>query len=857
MFDNDNNQEMYDNEYRDRPGSGIGGVILGWFLKILSLIIGLPAVLIGTLHFTALFMKGRQRLSVIAPFTVIELLILFPIAIHSNFSEAFKNLVSGHFTGFIWSYVAWCAIIGIIGSFLLVCIKAFQFRTNPATLAMDGWLYNFKYRDTPWVKFKQKYLQSELADGKAYDAKGAPVGLLEQPISKRTKEIDDNKESLRTYEPQVVYRSYKDAVKQTIVTGQTGSGKSVALLSLVYNDILNGIPLCYVDFKKSGDVLYFLSKWAKEHNREFYYFTNGEGDENEFYGQQATYDPLSTGDQTSRADFILNLREWDASADVYKQRTQEILQGVLYALQEVPHEEAPEIDWDSGNLKQLISALDLKNMYNLVNYLSKQYSAGKLDTTEQLRVSNFMSNYKEMTDKGSSEGKALREQLSGIRTVCNKLIMSSYGKWLLEGSSSKHINLLNIARDENAPIVLFAFSAQEEPDFAKAMGQVIMSDLNRVSAAKTGMNDKNYFGVYVDEFQTLNPKFIADLLAKARSAGFFITIASQSLEQISAAATENPDAILQSILDVCGNYLFLKGAKQDSAERMSKIMGQTKHIIRHVSAKTNTSLFNLNIFNNRNALVQKAVEDDWVISPSEFQSLQDAGATGGKYSEAYFISTSVDPRTGKKENAAQKVRIIAQKDILVGPSDEFLEFIKEQTHNHLQSSKNASDRQPLKQVEVEEAPTADPFAALKSTHKIAPKVSDEEIDEEIDSEFETIEPEPKPKPKKEVNLPPVTLPNDMFEPEVKKTEEKKPEVNKVVGFDPQFDDIMADTPKESSDEPPAEMTTFERIQWEKKHKKKEKKKTDLTPRDEPELLSHNIEKIPKEKKPAKFTLPKL
>ena len=732
-----------------------------------------------------------------------------------------SNLFSGNFSEFIQGYILWGAIFGIIGADIAILGTIIQWKYTPSRLAMDGWQYNFKYNDSPLTLLKKNFLEKGLREGKYYDEQGAPVGLLEEPVSKRVAEIDDNKESLRKYNPEIVYRSYHEAVRQTIVTGQTGSGKSVAMLSLMYNDIVNNIPLCVVDFKKSGDMLYFLSKWAKDNGRPFYYFTNGDGIKNDFYGEQATYDPLSTGDQTSRADFILNLREWDASADVYKQRTQEILQGVIYALMITPHSEAKGIDWDSGILKQLIASLDLKNMYDLVSYLSKRQNDPEMTQTEKLRIENFISNFKEISDSKSQTGRALREQLSGIKTVINKLIMSSYGKWLMKGNSKKHIDLLKFSTDkkykDKSPIVLFAFSSQEEPDFAKSMGQVIMSDLNRVSAAKTDMNDKSLYGVYVDEFQTLNPKFVANLLSKARSAGFFITIASQSLEQISASATENSDATLQSILDVCGNYLFLKGAKQDSAERMAKILGQTRHISRHVTTKSDSGVFKFNFFNSHHGIVNKATNDDWILSPSKFQSLKDSGSTDGKYSEAYFISSSKDSNN-RINNAAHRVKIIAQQDILPGPSPEFEDFISKQTFSRINDSISHDDNS----VDTTEIKT-DSFAALKTAHKVnrdtLPKI--DKKDQLIKSSSTTKD-------------------------------------NVIVKSDP--------IPNKESDvdsSPKHKMTTFERIQAEQKkatHANKEKHKpnfdtanpkvddSDFPGRTEPELLSRSIEFVPNKKR---------
>lgn len=839
MF-NSNDDSVQDKEVMsgERRQAPIGETLRG--LSILLCVLFLPGTLIGFFLYLFLFRKMRLRASVIVTLSVIGVMIDLPLVLNTPLMTIFKG-------NFVLLYMSWSVFFGLVIGSWYVFKTAFNLRRDPNNLSYNQW-EGFTYRNTPWALFKKHYLERQLSEGKAYNADNTPMGLLAENEKIRQPRIDDNVEALKPYDPKIVYRSYKDAVTQTIISGQTGSGKSILMLSMMYNDILNGIPLTVVDFKKSADMLYFLSKWAKERGREFYYFTNGEGTENEFYGEQATYDPLSTGDQTSRADFILNLREWDSSADVYKQRTQEILQGLLFALIKVPHEEAPNIDWDSGNLKQLISALDIKNMFDLADYMSRQLKAGKLNQTEELRVMNFIDNYKRIADKKSAEGKALLEQLAGIRTVVNKLIMSSYGKWLISGSSHKHIDLLKNSTSGKAPIVLFAFSAQEEPDFAKSMGQVIMSDLNRVSANKTRMGDNSLFGVYVDEFQTINPKFMADLLAKARSAGFFITIASQSLEQISAAATENSQATLQSILDVCGNYVFLKGAKQDSAETMAKIMGKTKRVIRQVQQRSSSNSILRNWGNKRNVFISSREEDDWIISPNDFQKLRSARETDYKFSEGYFISSYEDKNS--VTTAGQKINIIAQRDLIPGPSPEFKQFIADEAKRELHQTYKDTELYSNSQTPIPSEPeySEEPeqmndenefhedtsFGEEFYEEDMQRQAEEEPVmtDEEIENEFEKI-------PDNEVH-------NDEHE-----VHESKPDnvVDKSKLIRQQNPELL------TQNAPTKPMTTFEKLQQQKKRRQENNINKPRTQGwDEPELTSHSVSHEPKSKE---FKLPKL
>lgn len=676
LFDNQDDQyedEMYESRHRSKIGS--------FFAKLLVFFIAIPAVIVGALHFWFLFAQGRLRISVISIITFFELLIIIPIVKATHPITNLINAVtfSGDVTmsSFIISYIALFSVIGIIGAYILDIWKARQFKNTPYLLSMDGWSYKFTYRDTPWEILRRKMIKKALIDGKYYDESSSPLGIREEPTSYQTEEIDEDKAHLQKNEAEVVSRSYKAALKHTLITGETGSGKTVTMLSLMYNDIKNGFPVCVIDFKKSPDVLYFLSKWAKDFDRDFYYFSNGDLSDNgnEFYDTKSTYDPFLGGDQSSLTDTIVSLRQWDTASDVYRSRTESLLTALFFGLLNVDHDDVPNIPWSAGGLNQIIAAMDLKNMYDMIRALDKKYAAGKLINTDIQRLATLKEIYESLR-KNSSEGKVLKEQLEGIKLICNKLILSSYGHWLAKGNSKKHIDLLQISTSKKGPIVLFGLSQMEESEFAKSMGAIILGDLKRTSSTKNEMNNDVPFGVYIDEFQTIDPNDASDLLEKSRSAGFFCTLASQSLEKISAASPINGEATLKSVLDTCGNYIFHSGAQQDSAERMSKILGQTRHVSRSSSTKINNGLLSLNLFNQRLGVIKKDVTVDYIIPPSKFQSLSAPLESNGYKSEAYFIS-SVPAEKNRKISifGAQRVQVIAQTEITDGIPIEFRNFI--------------------------------------------------------------------------------------------------------------------------------------------------------------------------------------
>ena len=447
---------------------------------------------------------------------------------------------------------------------------------------------------------------------------------------------------------------------------------TVTMLSLIQNDILAGNPVCVIDFKKSPDFIYFLSKWAKEEGREFFHFMNGRPGtyRNPYKDDQATYDPLSTGEATAKADMILNLRTWDSASEVFKMRTQDVLQSLFFLLERTPRKAVPGIDWDSGGMAQFVSALDLNNFKAMIEYMAKDKQAGKLSQGDVRRYNTLVELYKELSSKTKSD---LKAQIVELASIARTLIVSNYGDWLAKGASDYHIDLMSIGTSaETAPIVLFSFNQQEEPEFAQYIGSIVMSDLSRVSAAKQKGKD-NKFGVYVDEFQTLDPATVNSIIEKARSSGVYITISLQSIDQIISSAASQGEAKANALLDTIGNFIFHDGSGYDTAEKMSKIIGKSQKYIYKPTSKTTNKLFKYRLMSVDNAMVSTDIKEDWLIPPSEFQSLESPTKSNGYKATAYVINKSPDDKRFKRSGGAlaRKVHVVVAKETSDGVPEWF------------------------------------------------------------------------------------------------------------------------------------------------------------------------------------------
>ena len=552
-----------------------------------------------------------------------------------------------------------------------------------------------------------------MKEGNEYAYDSAPLGILADKVFMESNDAGD----VKYFDKERIVRSYyTERCGHTAATGQTGAGKTYTMLQLMRNDIEAGNPVFAIDFKKGTEYPYYLAKWAKEHGRQFYHFTAGKPGtyNNPFCDNQASYDPLATGTATSKADMMLNLRQWDGASEVYKKRTKDILESIFYLLENVDREKTKQyINWHEGGLSQFVSALQLKNLYALIEQFkidvsNKEHAGEYVSGGDKRRLSALLGLYEELN---SPQGKGLLEQINGLVSNCRTLIMSSYGDWLAKGETPYHINLFEFATSEEAPVVLFSFNPQEESDFAKYMGSIILSDLSRTSAYKNAQGNKDLVGVYLDEFQILDPATVADLLEKARSSKMYILLSLQSLEQIVKSSSANGTAVRDSIVDTIQNFIIHKGSGQNTAEELAKIIGQTNMKKYVESGQRNSSLFQLNWRNSRNSRVNTQVEPDWIVSPSKFQNLSAPVKENNYTSTAYYITKAcAEKEFASMERAvARKVQIIVDEELLQPIPEDFIKKF----NNSFNADKN--ERKHLKNIQTPIEDEIDPLEDLDFT----------------------------------------------------------------------------------------------------------------------------------------------
>jgi hypothetical protein len=635
MFSSKNEEEHDNNEGESEDTEDAVG-------KLILIALTFPAIIVGFVYYLLLRL-GRLRFSVIAAiiFTVqaFSLFVFFSSdsigtvasvisdygAIGSNWTRLLPPvlLASLFFGGFVGLGFTWWTVR--------------EMRKNPYRLQLAGnWMYRFEFRRTPFEVLRKKKLVAKLKSGELQTVEKTPLGITEKG----------------TYN--LVSRYISEANKHFLIIGSSGSGKTITMQSLILSDIKNKIPVILIDMKRSPEFASKLASWAKAAGSEFYHFVNGEPNQYDIANSpgQSYYDPLKSGSPTSKADMVLGMREYDTASAVYKSNMQQLLQVLFAMLKYADREKAKSIDWNSGGIYQLASAVQGSNIVELA-----QACEGTPIQAEAEAVS--------IAAQGRTGIKHAMDELQGqMRTI----VASEYGRWLkLSGNKTDDIDIFKTTQKPGT-VILFSLNSDSEPDFARYVGSMIMADLTSVSARRRNSQITNQVNVYIDEFQTINPSSVAGLLEKARESKIAMTLAQQSFEQIVASTSNNGEAYLRSILDTCSNFIVHAGSTEDSAERLSKILGKEWFDSYRASNKNKSSFLSFNWKNKRNQTVQTSREERWKFPPSEFMTLSSPDVNNGFKSTAAVVNkTCSDPLYKSNGGAvARTVWMIPPAEVLKG-----------------------------------------------------------------------------------------------------------------------------------------------------------------------------------------------
>lgn len=575
-FFDGNDDEKKENEYNSgldtKKDSDAG--------KYLVFVLFMPAYFLGN-ALTGLFVLKKMNpkkiykiAALIAGVGIIGLFIYFAVFNGvGRILESLKNYtdVLGIIISIGIPMLLLCLPIGAAIGGMKVFKKMRFIKLNPHLTKVPGtWMYGLDFEDHKANERERQKIAKLMRNGSYIDSERAPLGIHEERNLP-------------------AFRYDSEANKHTLIVGASGSGKSITMLNLVYRDIVEKRPVIFIDMKADPELASKLSVWSNENDCNFYHFYNSTPERYDIKDSRGLsyYDPMKNGTATSRSDMLLNMREYDAASEHYKTNMMQLLQIFVPLMAHVMRDRkkmasVAGVNWGAGWMQAISDAAKPEIITKLVEL-----------SQDSPKADNFNYLARALTDKKDNPLKHALNELAGqLRIITG----SEYGDWLRvvndpnannDNKLDRNIDLLKMSKTEGN-VVLFSINSDSEPDFAKFITSMIMTDLTVVSAVRREKQIDNPVGIYIDEFQTINPMSVKGLLEKARSSGFAMTLAQQSFEQIAALGASGP-ALLNSMIDTCSNFIVHAGMARDSAERLSKIAGKHEETVYRTVGKSRES----------------------------------------------------------------------------------------------------------------------------------------------------------------------------------------------------------------------------------------------------------------------------
>ena len=298
----------------------------------------------------------------------------------------------------------------------------------------------------------------------------------------------------------------------TLISGSSGSGKTWMLRSFIEQNIDNGFPAIFTEYKGDKKLIKHLKEYAEAKGYKcFILWSDGTANFN--------YDPLKNINNTGRIESIMNMRKWsiDGSDNHYKTGTQLLLQKLV------------------GDYSHIYEKKENKESYTLgFYYFVKKY------------------NYS-------------REEYDAYNTVVKLLellITSNLNKIL----TFKNEEIFDLHKLKNEKFLFIASFVSSNKELATSFTSLLLKDL--LDECSNEAPNKNIF-LYTDEVGTLENLFIIkDILEKGRSGKIATTLGLQDINQI---IINTNDAYLDSLLGTINNFIIFSGCTRSTAEKFAGV----------------------------------------------------------------------------------------------------------------------------------------------------------------------------------------------------------------------------------------------------------------------------------------------
>ncbi|MGE0632374.1 MAG: type IV secretory system conjugative DNA transfer family protein [Pseudobdellovibrionaceae bacterium] len=321
------------------------------------------------------------------------------------------------------------------------------------------------------------------------------------------------------------------------ILGATGSGKTESvILNFLRQDVERDMGSIILDAKGDHSFLKELSAWVPRHRLFVFDLSDP---------HSIGYDPLEMGSPIEAAQRLFSSMTW--SEEYYKSKA-------LTALQRI-FQTHFEINERNPKLIEIANYLETPDAYSSF-VISK-------DFPQALAVKEF-------------------QDLSGLRDQVHSLTIAHLRNTL----SPTDQNRIDLANAGKGAVIYFRLQSLISPQIVATLGKLIINHLNFLAGTAHREQDqakqKKLVPVYFDEFASFACLEFADLISKARSAGFALHFSHQSVGDVMEIAP----GFLSRITDNSATKIILRINDPDSAEFFARCFG-TKEIQKTTQRITN------------------------------------------------------------------------------------------------------------------------------------------------------------------------------------------------------------------------------------------------------------------------------
>lgn len=315
------------------------------------------------------------------------------------------------------------------------------------------------------------------------------------------------------------------------ILGATGSGKTESvILNFLKQDVARGFGSIILDAKGDASFLHQLSKWVPGERLRVFDLT----DEN-----STGFDALKFGSPLESAQRLFSSLTW--SEEYYKSKALSSLQRIFQNFY--------ELNDRNPLLTDVSDILETPDSYSaFVNNASYP---------QNLAMKDF-------------------QDLSGLRDQVKSLTLGHLSKILSPGSNST----IDLCEAETGSVIYFRLQSLMSPQIVAIVGKLIINNLNflagtahRERIVEGQVKQRKLVPVYLDEFATFACPEFADLISKARSAGFALHFSHQSIGDV----VEVSQGFLNRITDNAATKIVLRINDPDSAEFLARCFGTQEY----------------------------------------------------------------------------------------------------------------------------------------------------------------------------------------------------------------------------------------------------------------------------------------